>query len=185
MDLRYGDVERAMVIAFNIKDKDFGKFRARIRHLRKNAIPGLAKPGTGRQIVWTINDVRYLFMGLQLNGIGIVPNLIAAWLSKHDSPIARWFELAARHPESILKASIRFSTFGGDAGERFKPRTGIISGFVVDGKGNRRFESMMKRAYKEFPDDFTPLVELNISAAERRIQKSLAEAIEIREKANG
>ena len=174
-DLRYGDVERAMIIAFDIKEKDLGMFCARIRHLRKKAIPGLGTPGTGRQIVWTIDNVRHLYLGLVLNRGGFSPQVIAGWFARPGNRVAKWFENALSRPDDNYRVAFALMNFGGEVGEAHRPTSLAASGFTTrkaTNKEARKGESVFDYRYRKMfrPDDDLPITTINISVAERKIQ---------------
>lgn len=189
-DLRYGDVERAMIIAFDIKEKDLGMFCARIRHLRKKAIPGLGTPGTGRQIVWTLDHVRHLYLGLVMNRAGFAPMVIAGWFGRHGNPVAKWFGNASKHADDNFKVAVVLFTFGGEVGETHRPTMLAASGYTTvkavnkDAvKGESVFDYVYRKTFRD--DDDLPITVINISVAERKIQKCLAEVMDERERAHG
>lgn len=78
MDLRYKQVEDALVAALAVTQKDMGAFRARVRHLRNLGLPKLPKPGSGRQISYTESQAFEMLIALELENIGVTPRTAVA-----------------------------------------------------------------------------------------------------------
>ena len=70
MDLQYGHVETALATVFSVAPKGMGAFRARLRHLRNIGLPRLARPGSGRHIVYTERQALEMLLALELENHG-------------------------------------------------------------------------------------------------------------------
>jgi hypothetical protein len=75
--LQYKDVETALADIMNVKSKDMGAFRARLRHLRNIELPRLPKPGSGRSIDYTPRQVLQMLLALELENAGQTPRKAA------------------------------------------------------------------------------------------------------------
>jgi hypothetical protein len=78
MDLRYRDVERALVDTFGVPEGGLGALRARIRHLRNVGVPELQKVGSGTQLTYTRKQAFELLLAIELELSGISPRLVPA-----------------------------------------------------------------------------------------------------------
>jgi hypothetical protein len=77
-DLRYRDVERALVKIFSVPNKRLGAFRARIRHLRNLGVPELERVGRGTQLTYTRQHALELVLAIELERVGIAPRFVAS-----------------------------------------------------------------------------------------------------------
>lgn len=171
MDLRYGDVERVLADAFRIEERDLGRFRARIRHLRRANAVGLPQTGSGRQIVYTVDHVRLLFVALRLNQMGMMPEVIGQLFGHSRQDILKWFANARALPDKPYRAALSLSTFGGQLGEG--PLSSSHFSAFDDPEQKFNFRELVERHF-ERPNSTSPYIVLNITA----IEKALAESIE-------
>ena len=164
LDLRYGDVERALAFAFDIKDKDIKAFRAKIRHLRRYNVPPLPQTGSGRQITYTLDHVRTLYFGLRLNQIGLDPAAIGDIVKQVNGGPERWFQNAAESPGSSFFVGLSVMSFGGQLGEDFRALY-FREGWDADFWNAKALFTQGRR--------LVPEIVINISLAERLVQQVL------------
>ena len=145
-------------------------FRGRIRHLRKANVAGLPQTGTGRQITYTLEHVRLIYIALRLNRMGMLPEVIGRYLDSQRREVAGWFEAASASPERTLRAAMSLATFGGEAGE------GLLTSSSLSGwdDGARPFDALLQA--QGWKDRAVPYIVLNVSAAERLLRDCLAKA---------
>ena len=77
MELRYKHVESALIQVLNVKPKDLGAFRARLRHLRNINLPRLPKSGSGQHIVYTRHHALEMLVAVALENVGQKPKKAA------------------------------------------------------------------------------------------------------------
>ena len=168
MDLRYGDVERALVRAFKIQDTDVKAFRARIRHLRNLGVPDLPKSGSGRQISYTLDHARELYLALRLNQLGMMPDAIARLFARIRPSIAKWFKAADEHPGNPVSALVACNNFGGQLGE---DETTVFSIAAHQSSKSMTFAEAVERYGTDKRG--APMIILPISAANDAIKAAL------------
>ena len=169
LDLRYGDVERAMVHAFRIGDGDLKAFRARIRHLRRRGVPDLPQTGSGRQIAYTVDHVRALYMGLRLNQVGMAPEQIGDLFGAPWGRVDDWFAQAVARPELTYFVGVNTISFGGEVGLGAHNRVIHLSGYASPDSARTGFFELLR----EFQPQRIPLTVINVTEAEAVIQDSL------------
>jgi hypothetical protein len=135
-DVRYRDLENALVAIFRVPEEGLGAFRARIRHLRNIGVPKLEKVGSGTQLIYTRKQALEMVLAIELELSGISPRLVAP-LAKFGAE--KFFELRGRQ-ESVYMIVSRQLSF--DAPEkktrrgeqktvRLKAPEGIVGIFIV------------------------------------------------------
>jgi hypothetical protein len=77
MDLRYKNVEAALVDVAGVKPKAIGAFRGKLRHLRNLGLPQLPASGSGKHITYSRHQVLEMLVAIQLENIGHKPESIA------------------------------------------------------------------------------------------------------------
>ena len=169
LDLRYGDVERAMVHAFRIGGGDVKAFRARIRHLRRRGVPDLPQTGSGRQLTYTLDHMRALYLGLRLNQVGMAPEQIGDLFSGPWGRVDDWFAKAVERPELTYFVGINTISFGGDLGMGPHNRVVHVSGYAAPDDSRKGFFEILR----EFQPQRIPLTVINVTLAEAVIQDSL------------
>lgn len=106
MELRYKHVEAALAAVLEIKSKDMGAFRARLRHLRNLGLPKLPTPGSGRKIAYSERQAFEMLVALELEDVGLAPRsaaTIGASIVRQHSSLR---ELVARQSEYDLFVAI-------------------------------------------------------------------------------
>jgi hypothetical protein len=72
----YGAVERALADVFEIDPDRMSAFRAQLRHIRNLGVPrGLARPGSGRKIEYTLSQALEMAFTTVLEQHGYTPRL--------------------------------------------------------------------------------------------------------------
>ena len=167
LDLRYVDVERALAHAFRIHDEDLKAFRARIRHLRRRGVPDLPQTGSGRQLAYTVDHVRALYIGLRLNQAGYAPEAIGELLRNPCGDVTAWFDRVVERPDLPFFAAVGINAFGSGLGER---NTFFgLTGYDIDRQAQNGFFDL----FKQFKPGLVPLMVINVTEAENVIQDSL------------
>lgn len=119
LDLRYGDVEQALIGAFEVPGEYQSKFKARLKNFRRIGVPIMPAPGTGRHLSYALADIRALHMAMVLNQSGHAPEVIAALFNTESGDVRQWYqlaELAAQHDDGpvsrLVFAAVFIRTFG-------------------------------------------------------------------------
>jgi hypothetical protein len=145
--LRYKEVESALAQVMNVRPKDIGAFRGRLRHLRNIGLPSLPKIGSGKAIDYSPRQALEMLLALELEDAGQTPSNAA-------------FVVA----ESLVRQSPRGQRRGGDC-------------YACILKGEPGYWMMYgKKAFLEFlnkaPDTF---LIINISGCEKKLNSALKE----------
>jgi hypothetical protein len=82
MPYQYGQIEYALARACNIEGKEFGAFRAKLRHLRSLGVPKVEKVGSGSRARFSLSDAIVMRIALELSMLGVKPAAIAVTLDE-------------------------------------------------------------------------------------------------------
>ncbi len=145
----------------NIKPKDMGAFRARLRHLRNIGVPRLPNPGSGQPIDYSRRQALELLIALELEKSGQAPKKVAVT----TETILQTKELAR-----LAGTIVRQSPYGKYKGRDCyavvsESRPGVTMAF-----GLRAFSELMKSA----PDVF---LVINVSACVKKLDPALNRAL--------
>ncbi len=86
---QYKHLELALANVFGVPKRDLPAFRARIRHLRNLGVPPISKLGSGQRVRYTRSDVIQLMIALEVELLGLPPQLAAGFSRQHSSELAK------------------------------------------------------------------------------------------------
>ena len=160
MELRYKHIEAALAEVMNVKPKDMGAFRARLRHLRNIGVPRLPNPGSGQPIGYSRRQALELLIALELEKVGQAPKKVALLA---DSIMQNKAALVAgtivrQTPYGTYKGRDCYATVS-----EFRPEVTLAFGL-------KAFSELMKSA----PDVF---LVINVSACVRKLDPALTRAL--------
>ena len=101
---RDGHVEAALARVFSVEPDELGPFRGRLRHLRNIGVPDLPKPGSGRQIKYSRQNIIEMMLALEFEAMGVSPRY-AAQYAKQYSKVFAPDNRAPAHSDIILVSS--------------------------------------------------------------------------------
>ena len=85
---RYGHVEAALARVFSVGPDELGAFRGRLRHLRNIGVPDLPKPGSGRQIKYSRQNIIEMMLALEFEAMGVSPRYAAQYAKQYSKVFA-------------------------------------------------------------------------------------------------
>jgi hypothetical protein len=116
VDLPYSRIEAAFVSAFNVKERDVGRFRARVTFWQKGGALGV-KPGKGKPIDYGPDQLHRLIFALELAECGATPAIVKRTIADlWEKRIRRHFERA----EASVRTTLADAAFEASTGT--KPR---------------------------------------------------------------
>jgi hypothetical protein len=77
VELRYKNIETALIDVAGVEPKAIGSFRARLRHLRNIGLPKLPASGSGTHITYSRRQALEILIAVQLENIGHKPHSAA------------------------------------------------------------------------------------------------------------
>jgi hypothetical protein len=89
MRFKYRQVEAALAALFDVDDKRFGAFKARVRHLRNLGIPTIPKAGSGTHAQYSRLNAFEMALTLELQHLGKSPRRSAELAGSWSSEILR------------------------------------------------------------------------------------------------
>lgn len=165
MDLRYQDIEKIIGIALDLDEGEFPKVQARIRNLRRKCVPKLPRPGTGRQIVYNLSNLRHLYIALVLNRGGLGPEAISMALK--DAPADDWSEQVRADPDKSFLAGFLISTFA-------NPKIPIGPVSLLIAEFEEKFWQKFRTLQRILKDQ--PIIVLDVSAVLTHLEQCFKKA---------
>jgi hypothetical protein len=95
--MEYGLYEAALAGIHLVDPEDLKAFRARIRVLRYEGVPGAPMPGKGSRIEYSFGDLAEASLGLRMAEIGLPPSRIALLVGRLTSMRPDWVALVEQY----------------------------------------------------------------------------------------
>lgn len=90
--MEYGTYEATLAHIHRVEPHEHKAFRARIRVLRYEGVPGAPMPGKGSRIEYSFGDLVEASLGLRMAEIGLPPTRIAMLVSRLRDDCPDWID---------------------------------------------------------------------------------------------
>jgi hypothetical protein len=171
----YGIVEASLAEVLEIEPGDMKAFKGRVRHLRNLGLPsGLPKPGSGKSISYSLDQVSEMLFALALERTGYTPRAAVSMAPGVLKGLKDQQDLAHINPKEPGDTYVVIKGGGGEAEDR-------NLNLFLSAKGGWGFvtgrETLTNQLKEQWLEENDTLVIINVSRLVRVMEKSLMKGL--------